>query len=434
MEQRNVNSQHKHNEQTQAYLEQIRGRKQDEGERSEEMDRRRELVRKHTLFSAHLDRALKFKMIEENQPFWMPPIVRSRDFDKFVAYPPKFQCFSHKTRAIEKTLHPCWNDACFVAGVDPESLLAFTVVDVDQGDNHDDFLGQVTVPMKVLRHADSLAVLAAEQLRRDRKAQGLDARGVRLKRKRQSLTMLMHVDRDMGRDVHGMIKVDAHLRGALLVHDAYKTLGKQTVPVVEPGAAKQVHLDDIHVPPTGHVWYRVWAAPRTTSVCGFVEMRCLRRSLITFWKPAWACLAFGRLRVYDHRGEAEPKLEIDMDHVDLVEVHKDHDEGDAFVLQVAGAGLHHFRVADIGHPIRSLQFSNWVRRLRRAAPRIPTNEFVASEASFAEYLGHAVKDPVTRPRRSQIREIQKRHDAEADAYHEHRASVAAMRDAPFNKD
>ena len=117
MEQRNVNSQHKHNEQTQAYLEQIRGRKQDEGERSEEMDRRRELVRKHTLFSAHLDRALKFKMIEENQPFWMPPIVRSRDFDKFVAYPPKFQCFSHKTRAIEKTLHPCWNDACFVAGV-----------------------------------------------------------------------------------------------------------------------------------------------------------------------------------------------------------------------------------------------------------------------------------------------------------------------------
>ena len=85
MEQRNVNSQHKHNEQTQAYLEQIRGKKQDEGERSEEMDRRRELVRKHTLFSAHLDRALKFKMIEENQPFWMPPIVRSRDFDKFVA-------------------------------------------------------------------------------------------------------------------------------------------------------------------------------------------------------------------------------------------------------------------------------------------------------------------------------------------------------------
>jgi hypothetical protein len=163
-------------------------------------------------------------------------------------------------------------------------------------------------------------------------------------------------------------------------------------------------------------------------------MRCLRRSLITFWKPAWACLAFGRLRVYDHRGEAEPKLEIDMDHVDLVEVHKDHDEGDSFVLQVAGAGLHHFRVADIGHPIRSLQYSNWVRRLRRAAPRIPTNEFVASEASFAEYLGHAVKDPVTRPRRSQIREIQKRHDAEADAYHEHRASVAAMRDAPFNKD
>ncbi|KAH8064930.1 hypothetical protein JL722_1820 [Aureococcus anophagefferens] len=434
VEQRNVNSQHKHNEQTQAYLEQIRGKKQDEGERSEEMDRRRELVRKHTLFSAHLDRALKFKMIEENQPFWMPPIVRSRDFDKFVAYPPKFQCFSHKTRAIEKTLHPCWNDACFVAGVDPESLLAFTVVDVDQGDNHDDFLGQVTVPMKVLRHADSLAVLAAEQLRRDRKAQGLDARGVRLKRKRQSLTMLMHVDRDMGRDVHGMIKVDAHLRGALLVHDAYKTLGKQTVPVVEPGAAKQVHLDDIHVPPTGHVWYRVWAAPRTTSVCGFVEMRCLRRSLITFWKPAWACLAFGRLRVYDHRGEAEPKLEIDMDHVDLVEAHKDHDEGDSFVLQVAGAGLHHFRVADIGHPIRSLQFSNWVRRLRRAAPRIPTNEFVASEASFAEYLGHAVKDPVTRPRRSQIREIQKRHDAEADAYREHRASVAAMRDAPFNED
>ena len=44
MEQRNVNSQHKHNEQTQAYLEQIRGRKQDEGERSEEMDRRRELA------------------------------------------------------------------------------------------------------------------------------------------------------------------------------------------------------------------------------------------------------------------------------------------------------------------------------------------------------------------------------------------------------
>ena len=248
----------------------------------------------------------------------------------------------------------------------------------------------------------------------------------------RSLTVLMHVDRGV-HDLGAMTKLEASLKGALLVEDTYKSLGKQTVPVVEPGAVSQANFDDIHVPPSGHVWYRVWAAPRTTSVCSHLEMRCLRRSLITFWRPVWAVLAFDRLRVYDHRGDKDPKLDVDVHHIDIVEVHKDVDEGDTFSLHVAGGNLHHFRVADIGHPIRTNLYSNWVRRLRRAAPRIPTNEFVASEASFAEYLGQPVADPVTRPRRSQIRAQQKIHDAEADEFHQRRVSLAALRNIPAMK-
>lgn len=126
--------------------------------------------------------------------------------------------------------------------------------------------------------------------------------------------------------------------------------------------------------------------------------------MITYWKPAWCCLAFERFHVYDHRGEATPRLTIDVNHIDKVDVVRDMDEGDMFSVHVAGGHTHFFRVADVGHPIRNTRFSQWVRRLRRAATRIPTNEYVASESSHAEYMGEAVDDPVTPPAR------RKRHD------------------------
>ena len=230
--------QHKTNEATQAYLETLRGKAQDRV--TDAMESKRELTRKNTLFSHHLQRAIQFKMFEANLPFWMPPVVRARDFDKFVAYPPQFQVFCYKTRASEKTLDPVWNDSCLVPGVDPESVLSLTVADVDPGDSHDDFLGQITVPLKALRFADSLALLNADQDRKDRLRAG-GAHSRRLHEKRKSMTALLHVDRG---ETHmdAMIKADQQLKGSLLLADSYGTLGPQKVPIVEDGAAKQVHL------------------------------------------------------------------------------------------------------------------------------------------------------------------------------------------------
>ena len=54
--------------------------------------------------------------------------------------------------------------------------------------------------------------------------------------------------------------------------------------------------------------------------------------------------------------------------------------------QVAGAGSHTLRVADVGGPLRDILFRQWARRLRRAAARIPTNEYADSDAPHAEYV------------------------------------------------
>ena len=82
-------------------------------------------------------------------PFWMPSIVRARDWGKFAAYPSRYPLFRAKTKVIAKTLDPTWNAQFDVHGVNPDSTVTFTVADVDDptspqsADDRDDFLGQV---------------------------------------------------------------------------------------------------------------------------------------------------------------------------------------------------------------------------------------------------------------------------------------------------
>lgn len=104
--------------------------------------------------------------------------------------------------------------------------------------------------------------------------------------------------------------------------------------------------------------------------------------MITYWRSVWCCLAFERFAVYNHRGDADPAFVVDLGHVEVVEVVQDMEDGDMFSVHVAGGLSHFFKLADVGHPIKNLHFAMWVRRLRRAAPRIPTNELVGRRLVF----------------------------------------------------
>ena len=119
-----------------------------------------------------MDKACLLKMRRNTMPFWMPSIVRARDWGKFAAYPSRYPLFRAKTKVIQKTLDPTWNAQFDVHGVDPDSTVTFTVADVDDptspqsADDRDDFLGQVTVQLNALRHADFLAQMTYEAERR----------------------------------------------------------------------------------------------------------------------------------------------------------------------------------------------------------------------------------------------------------------------------
>ena len=116
---------------------------------SGEEKKREALASRAANLSSVMDKACLLKMRRNTMPFWMPSIVRARDWGKFAAYPSRYPLFRAKTKVIAKTLDPTWNAQFDVHGVDPDSTVTFTVADVDDptspqsADDRDDFLGQV---------------------------------------------------------------------------------------------------------------------------------------------------------------------------------------------------------------------------------------------------------------------------------------------------
>ena len=92
----------------------------------------------------------------------------------------------------------------------------------------------------------------------------------------------------------------------------------------------------------------------------------------------------------DHRGDEHLRLDLPLRHLEAVEVHSPETAesiGDTFSLVLGGGKRHDLRVGDLGTPLRDVEHQAWVRRLRRCAPRIPTNEFADSACPFLEYTG-----------------------------------------------
>jgi len=356
-------------------------------ESSEEKNREAIASRAANLSSV-MDKACLLKMRRNTMPFWMPSIVRARDWGKFAAYPSRYPLFRAKTKVIQKTLDPTWNAQFDVHGVDPDSTVTFTVADVDDptspqsADDRDDFLGQVTVQLNALRHADFLAQMTYEAERRAK----LKAKAGR----RPSKT-----------------KTRLQADGALLVMDARARLGPNLVPVSKVVNEKVNHVafDDVHVEATGAVYYRIWAAPRARSICGHLEVKVQRGFVVSFWKPVWACLAFNRLTLRDHRGDEHLRLDLPLRHLEAVEVHSPETAesiGDTFSLVLGGGKRHDLRVGDLGTPLRDVEHQAWVRRLRRCAPRIPTNEFADSACPFLEYTETRKNDGGVAARRASM--------------------------------
>ena len=109
------------------------------------------------------------------------------------------------------------------------------------------------------------------------------------------------------------------------------------------------------------------------------------RHTLAFRTQVWACLAFGRLVLRDHRGDEHLRLDLPLRHLEAVEVHSPEtaeSRGDTFSLVLGGGKRHDLRVGDLGTPLRDAEHQAWVRRLRRCAPRIPTNEFADSACPF----------------------------------------------------
>ena len=129
------------------------------------------------------------------------------------------------------------------------------------------------------------------------------------------------------------------------------------------------------------------------------------RHTLAFRTQVWACLAFGRLVLRDHRGDEHLRLDLPLRHLEAVEVHSPETAesiGDTFSLVLGGGKRHDLRVGDLGTPLRDVEHQAWVRRLRRCAPRIPTNEFADSACPFLEYTETRKNDGGVAARRASM--------------------------------
>lgn len=303
-----------------------------------------------------VERRDSMEISEAERPFkiYLPSTIRTRDHSKFEQVPPNFPLFSAHTSCVAGSLNPVWKESFIVPGVDPESTIALTVLDRDDV-GKDDFLGQSIVRLDSLRQVDARVV------------------------RNTSFQFL-------GKD--GGIHAKCGRKEKLMLEECKTLRGEQVVPVLGENGGEQF-MDRVRTcdgTDMGSVSVQIWVCPRAYSVCSYLEQRLARNSLVTFWKPSWCCLGFDQLHVYNSRGDQqEPRMKFDVHHIEVVDVLKERDEELMMNFKVAGAGSYIFRVPDIGYPNRDLLLHAWLRRLRRACPRITTNEFAPSEATHDRY-------------------------------------------------
>ncbi|KAJ1458254.1 hypothetical protein M885DRAFT_614606 [Pelagophyceae sp. CCMP2097] len=150
---------------------------------------------------------------------------------------------------------------------------------------------------------------------------------------------------------------------------------------VDVGRGRPLHLKNCGRTPHGHVSVVVAQVSPATCMCGHLDILEDRILTSPSWAPRWAVLVDGRLTLLRARGDAEARQQLEMAHVTDIDVDAD---GGTFTLSTAGAQPVVLRVAtDVAHG-RTL-FRMWLRRLRRTATRIPTNEFISEELDAADY-------------------------------------------------
>ena len=144
--------------------------------------------------------------------------------------------------------------------------------------------------------------------------------------------------------------------------------------------------------------------PSRNSVCSHM-LRRVELVLTSYsWKPSWVVLAFGVLRVYNARGEVEPRFEINCEHI--IGVGYDV-EDDTINVKVVGDKDYSFRIIVDEHKEndedRGFIRRTWLRKLRRVCPKIVTNEFCQEEMSHDAFVQQgdlaATPVPMVRQRR-----------------------------------
>ena len=297
---------------------------------------------------------------------WLPPTIRARDYGKFEALPFGYLVFGGQTPCVDETLNPVWDTSFVVPGVDPESTIALTVVDIDAV-GKDDLLGQAVIDLKaILRKADDRVLNSMTP--------GHDEYTVHPPQKTRRSRLSFDANSDSPPSSR-----------RILLADVGMDLGEQAIPVLDTSRTQR-QFEVIEAETTrGRVDYRIWVAPRSLSLASYLEERLARNSMVAFWKTSWCVLGFDQLLAFNSRGDAEPRFAVAVDHLDTVDVIKETDDDLMFAFQVAGGIRHVFRVPEIGYPNQEQLLHAWVRRLRRASPRIPTNEFAPSDCSHVHY-------------------------------------------------
>uniref|UniRef100_A0A7S3NQV0 C2 domain-containing protein n=1 Tax=Aureoumbra lagunensis TaxID=44058 RepID=A0A7S3NQV0_9STRA len=288
---------------------------------------------------------------------WLPPTIRARDYDKFEALPPSFPVFSASSSIKDQTLDPVWNETFLIAGgLDPESSISLTVVDVDTI-GKDDLLGQAVISLNELRKISS-----------------------------SQYTLLPKSIPNEQDDDSSKIKKQR----AICLMDTFVALGTQILPVHD-GAHTQVFFESVQGFDRGTISYRIFVPPRAYSITSYLEERISREnSMVSFWKPCWCALGLDQFLIFNNRGDIEPRCVVHVEHIDAVDVIKESEDEILFAFSIAGGLRHIFRVPEIGYPNQEQLRHTWVRRLRRVSPRIPTNEFVPADCTHSQFLSFSL--------------------------------------------